>query len=109
MVENYAHLLPQCSNDLKDRHVLAVALKGGIGTIVTNNLRDFPSHALTPHGVNAIAADELLAQLVAEYRELIVRKLNEAATARNRSLADLVVHFRRYMSRLSDEISKHVY
>jgi len=41
----------------KDRHVLALAVHVGAPTIVTNNVRDFPSHLLEPFGVEAVSAD----------------------------------------------------
>jgi predicted nucleic acid-binding protein len=51
------------TNDPKDRHVLATAVHEGATVIVTENLRDFPAHALSPHGVEAKGVDEFLVDL----------------------------------------------
>jgi predicted nucleic acid-binding protein len=57
--------------DPDDRHVLAAAIRCGAQVIVTNNLRDFPSDALDPYGIEAQSADEFVAHLV-ELRPAIV-------------------------------------
>ncbi len=46
--------------DPDDRHVLAAAIRSGAQTIVTNNLKDFPSSALDQYGVEALHPDEFL-------------------------------------------------
>ena len=46
--------------DSADRHVLATAIAGGAGLIVTQNLRDFPPRALGPEGVIARSPDDFL-------------------------------------------------
>ena len=43
--------------DEDDRHVLAAAIKVGAHHIVTENLRDFPSEALKPYGIEVVSAD----------------------------------------------------
>jgi hypothetical protein len=49
--------------DLADRHVLAAAITGGAGLILTQNLRDFPARALSVHGLRARAPDDFLMDL----------------------------------------------
>jgi predicted nucleic acid-binding protein len=55
--------LPELRNDPKDRHVLATAIRAKSGTIVTFNLRDFRTEALSPWNVRAISPDEFLLEL----------------------------------------------
>jgi hypothetical protein len=43
--------------DANDRHVLAAAVHCGAHFVVTNNLSDFPDHALRDHGIIASAPD----------------------------------------------------
>lgn len=57
-VHGYADLLPQMSNHLGDRHVLAAAVRVGARTIVTFNTRHFPERALAPHDIEIQSPDE---------------------------------------------------
>ena len=63
MVTNYAHLIPELTNDPKDRHVLAVAIQGRAQQIVTRNLKDFREAALAPHSIQAIHPDKFTVSL----------------------------------------------
>jgi predicted nucleic acid-binding protein len=60
MVEDFDQLIPAMTNDPKDRHVLAAAVRAGAGFIVTANLKDFPERALSPVGVEALHPDAFL-------------------------------------------------
>ena len=50
--------------DLKDRHVLAAAIKTNANVIVTNNLKDFPLEVLEPLGISAKSADDFLTDII---------------------------------------------
>jgi hypothetical protein len=58
--------------DLADRHVAAAAVGVGAKVIVTRNLRDFPSSALAPYGVEARTPDQVLCDLFDERPDLII-------------------------------------
>lgn len=46
--------------DPNDRHVLAAAIRCNADAIVTFNLKDFPSSALEPYGVDVIHPDDFI-------------------------------------------------
>lgn len=50
--------------DPDDRHVLAAAITTSAQVIVTENLKDFPSEALAPFDIDAIAADEFISDAI---------------------------------------------
>jgi predicted nucleic acid-binding protein len=62
-VTGYEHLIPQLTNDIKDRHVLAAAIQARATCIVTCNLKDFKPADLAPHGIQAIHPDDFLLKL----------------------------------------------
>jgi hypothetical protein len=47
-------------NQMKDRHVLAAAVKCGANAIVTENTKDFPPDCLRPYGIEPLTADDFL-------------------------------------------------
>lgn len=47
--------------DIKDRHVLAAAITGGAGALITFNLKDFPTDLFQVHGIDLEHPDEFLA------------------------------------------------
>lgn len=49
--------------DPDDRHVVAAALRAGASAIVTFNVRDFPTEALAPHGLEAVSPDAFVRAL----------------------------------------------
>jgi hypothetical protein len=55
LVTGHEHLIDGLDlPDRDDRHVLAAAIHAGAQTIVTANLKDFPSVALAPYGLEAV-------------------------------------------------------
>jgi predicted nucleic acid-binding protein len=70
--------------DLKDRHVLAAAIKTNANIIVTNNLKDFPNDYLETFGIKAISADDFLTDIIdlnpdealKAFKEMVMYKRN---------------------------------
>jgi hypothetical protein len=60
MVTGHEPLIPSMTNDPKDRHVMAAAVRGRADVTVTSNVRDFPPEACEPYDVDVQAPDEFL-------------------------------------------------
>lgn len=78
--------------DPDDRHVLAAALAGGAETILTMNLRDFPTSALAPHGVAAIHPDNFLCRLHDAAPELLQASTEAAHANLSRSTPSVAAY-----------------
>lgn len=85
LVENYKSLINTLSlPDIKDKHVLAAAIKTNANLIVTNNLKDFPSDYLASFGLIAKNADNFLTDMIdlnhessiSAFRDLVLNKKN---------------------------------
>ena len=65
LVTGYEGLIDQLSlPDSDDRHVLAAAIRGHAGVIVTYNIKDFPVEQLCPYGIEAQHPDEFVMHLL---------------------------------------------
>jgi len=89
-ITGYERLVPCCSNDEKDRHVLAAAIKGQVQTIVTFNLRDFREADLSPWEVVAVHPSEYLVTLFGHSQGIVVDRLNDIASARQLTVEEVV-------------------
>ncbi len=85
MVDKYENLIDGLTlPDLKDRHVLAAAIKTNANIIVTNNLKDFPLEYLDTFGIKAISPDDFLTDIIDlnseealnAFREMVINKKN---------------------------------
>jgi hypothetical protein len=83
MVDDFEHLIDEMTCDTKDRHVLAAAVAGGAGTLVTFNLKDFPEASTAGHGIDVVHPDIFLTRLLIENTDEVLQALN-ATTARLR-------------------------
>src|SRR5437762_507758 len=73
LIAGYEPLIPSLSlPDPDDRHVLAAAIHGGVGTIVTFNLGDFPASVLGQFHIEAIHPDEFACRFFDEHPESVI-------------------------------------
>jgi len=79
LVADFETLIPAMQNDIKDRHVLAAAVRAAAEVIVTENVRDFPPAACAPYGIAVQTADEFLCELWSLHRDTLERVLHEQA------------------------------
>jgi hypothetical protein len=79
------------TNDEKDRHVLAAAVRAGAHAILTENVRHFPAESVKPYDIDVLTPDQFLAHQFHLNRELLEEKLCGQAKARGIS-NDALVH-----------------
>ncbi|WP_010524799.1 putative toxin-antitoxin system toxin component, PIN family [Nesterenkonia sp. F] len=60
LVEDYSNLIPAMTNDEKDRHVLAAAVRANAELIVTFNGKDFPTASVDPYEIDVRSPDDFL-------------------------------------------------
>jgi hypothetical protein len=76
LITGYESLIPTVTlPDADDRHVLAAAIHGGVGVILTFNLSDFPKTALQQFGIKAAHPDEFVVRLLDQDLEAVLSAL----------------------------------
>lgn len=90
--QGYQELIPAMTNQHKDRHVLAAAVKTSSEVIVTYNLRDFPEESLKPFGIGVKHPDEFLINLYYVDSEIVVHELHQqgVALSKPRTIAEVL-------------------
>jgi hypothetical protein len=85
LVTGYESLVPTLTlPDPDDRHVLAAAVHGGAGAIVTFNLADFPASVLDGYHIEAVHPDEFIVRLFDESPEAVLAAAREQRAALKR-------------------------
>ena len=89
-VTGYQRLAASMTNDSKDRHVLAAAVRSGAHAIITNNVRHFPPASLKPYDVDILTPDDFLVHQFHLNSELLIEKLVAQAAVRGVGLQSLL-------------------
>lgn len=93
-VEGYETLTDLMTNDPKDRHVAAAAVRIGAQVIVRSNLKDFPASSLAPWEIEARHPDQFLMNLYALDPKAVLSRLRDQAATIGRSLPELLATLR---------------
>ena len=80
-IEGYKDLIPKMTNHLKDRHVLAAAVRAGANAIVTYNLKDFPRSSLAPYSIEVLGPSAFLKKLYGMAPSSMMQTLEAQAAA----------------------------
>ena len=109
MVDGFEYLIEQCTNDTKDRHVLACAIHCKAEVLLTFNLRDFPERSLSQWGITAKHPQDYLLTLFALEPLHVMQQLGGIAQKRGCTLEDHLIDLGRFMpafsSHLLDELN----
>ena len=91
LVEGFEPLIDVMTNEPKDRHVLAAAVRSHSDLIVTYNRQDFPAQSLEAWGVEVQGPSAFLRGLYELEPEVFVDKLKEQASNIGLSLEQLLL------------------
>jgi len=89
-VSGYEGLIPAMTNDAKDRHVLAAAIRCGAHAIVTENVKHFPPDSVAPYGIDTLTTDQFLVHQFHLGAEQFEDTLRRQADVRNIAFEDLI-------------------
>ncbi len=95
-VTGYECLVASMTNDAKDRHVLAAAVRCGAHAIITNNVRHFPAVSVKPYDIAVLTPDDFLIHQFHLNEELLLEKLVAQAAARGVGLDALLERLQRH-------------
>jgi len=111
-VTGYESLVGGMTNDPKDRHVLAAAVRANAEVVVTFNLADFPDPALKPFDISAIHPDDFLLDQLDLYPGVTVEVLRQQAASYKREPTTvpgvLVLLERGGVPRFAAEVRRHL-
>lgn len=93
-VEGYEPLIESMTNDPKDRHVLAAAIRSKSELIVTYNKRDFPKESLSPWSIEVRGPSTFLKDLYDLEPGIVSQKLNDQASNLGISMETLLLKLR---------------
>jgi predicted nucleic acid-binding protein len=77
--------------DPDDRHVVALAIHAHADTIVTDNLRDFPMEALSPHKLTVLSSDDFLVHQYHLDPQIMLEKLDRQAAGIRKQRGDILL------------------
>ncbi len=83
-VTGYENLIDSMTNHPKDRHVLAAAVAGRADTLVTENVRDFPTEAVSHFGITVTSQDDFLLGLLELHPDAVLDALRRQASRYHR-------------------------
>lgn len=98
-------LLAVLTNDKKDRHVLAAAIKAKAEVIVTSNLRHFRPEHLQPWEISAMGPDQFLLSLMGLQPMLVFTRIAEIGQTRRIAVRDVLRSLRRSVPAFAETVA----
>jgi hypothetical protein len=95
-VAGYEGLVASMTNDPKDRHVLAAAVRCAAHAIVTNNVRHFPPQSVTPYSLDVLTPDDFLMHQFHLNDELLRERIGAQAAARGLGMERLLARLAKW-------------
>ena len=87
-VTGFEPLIRKMTNETKDRHVLAAAVRAKAQTVVTFNKRHFPPAATSPWNIEAAGPSIFLEDLYADAPSIVIERIRQQAADLDRGLPE---------------------
>lgn len=113
-IEGYEYLVDGMTNDEKDHHVLAAAVRGNVEVLVTFNLKDFPESALKSFDISAVHPDDFLLDQLDLHPGIVLGCLEDQVNRYTRINGPMTVSElprpleRTGVPRFADEVRRHL-
>jgi len=91
MITGYEELVSVMTNQEKDRHVLAAAVKEKLDIIITFNLRDFEIQHLEKWGVKAVHPDAYLVTLFEINPDIVISRISDISKKRKMDMESVII------------------
>lgn len=104
MINDYQELIPAMTNDEKDRHVLAAAVRDKLSLIITFNLKDFKEKDLAKWDVEAMHPQDYLLTLYSMKPGIVMMKLVKIAQKKDQDLEDVIIDFGKSLPKFSKRL-----
>ncbi len=108
IVDGFEPLIEIMTNEQKDRHVLAAAVRSHSELIVTYNRRDFPANAMEPWGIEVQGPSAFLRGLYELEPEVFVSKLQEQASKVGLPLDQLLLRLSKNVPSFVEFLSQRI-
>lgn len=92
MINDYHPLIPAMTNQEKDRHVLAAAVREKLDIIITFNLRDFKKEHLEKWGINAMHPQEYLITLYEMNPAGVMSRITDISLKQRKDLESTLIN-----------------
>ena len=103
-ITGFENLMPALTNDARDRHVLAAAIRGQCPLILTFNLKHFPEDALSPWNICASHPQDYLLVLYEMEPRQVTACLGEIAGRRKLEVQDVLIRLGRTLPKFSQRV-----
>ena len=101
-ITGYEQLIEAMINQPNDRHVLAAAVRGNVGVIVTNNIRDFPKESYEQFELDIQTPDIFLEHALFQDPIAVYLAINQQASSKKNppmKMSDVLDHLNRHVPR----------
>lgn len=108
LITKYEPLIPSMTNNEKDRHVLAAAVRGNVDAILTFNLKDFKSDDLVQWDIEARHPQDFLLSVYSMNPVVVVARLSDIAQKKESDIESVVLNYGIALPKFSSRVHEDI-